>query len=323
MDVVVVVHHGVHALRARRADVGAVHVGGDRVRFLGRNVAAGPHVDVGGHVDEVARGGHEGLEARRRGQRLLRLAGRLDGVDVVMVRSGVLRVPLQDRLEDRDDLDGVFSRLSVGRPELPRVQVHQALGIERGRVEIVGIARGELLHGRGIVAAELRPVGGGRIRDVAHRQGLDVRPLVVGRSRRKRKGLFDLGARLLQPVRLRLGVVVVGAERERHAPVRHRRLRIELGSARKGAVRLLVVEAEEEHDALVEVPLGLCARGPDRVPVGAHSGQQLRGFRSRRGRRLRSRDRAETGERNGENDPAHASLQWKRADSKARVRGRK
>ena len=56
-----------------------------------------------------------------------------------MVGARVVRVALQDRLEDGDDLERVLARLvPSGVQSFHGCQVHQALGVERGGVEVVG-----------------------------------------------------------------------------------------------------------------------------------------------------------------------------------------
>ena len=229
MDVVVVVHDGVHPLRSGLADVRAVHFGGDGVGLLRRDVVARADVDVRGHVHEVAGRRHERLQPLGRGKRALGALRGFGGVDVEVVRARMVGVALQDRLEHGDDLDGVRSRLAGGRPELPRRQVHQALGVESRGVEVVRIARGERLHGRRVVARDLRLVGIGRVGDVANRERLDVGALVLRPARREGQGLLDLGPRLQEPLVDRRRVVVVRSQHERHAPARHGGLRVELG----------------------------------------------------------------------------------------------
>ncbi len=231
----------------------------------------------------MTRHGNQCLETSRRRERPLGLPRGLDGVDVVVVGAGVHRVALQDRLERRHDLGRALGRRPVRLPELPGAQVHARLGVQRRRVEIVRIPLGERFHRRVVVARELRLVGG-RIGGVADREGLDVGPLVGGRGGREREGLLDFDPRLLQAFFRRSGVVVVGAEREGHAPVRHRRFRIEIRRARERPDRFFVVEAEEEHHPLIEVLLRFGARRRDRVPVRPHLGKERGGlFRGSRG----------------------------------------
>ena len=189
-------------------------------------------------------------------------------MDVVVVGAKVIRIARQHRLEHGHDLFGALRGLAVERPELPRVQVHQALGVERGGVEVVGVSARQIAHGVGVLARQRRAVrlGIGRKPD-GHR--LDVRALGLGPALRQRQRLRDGRVRLLRPVIVHIEVVV-GTERPRDAPVRHRGLRIELGRALERADGFLVVEPEHQIKPLVEVALRLRARRRDGVVVVAH-----------------------------------------------------
>ena len=94
--------------------------------------------------------------------------------------------------------------------------------------------------------------------------------------------------------------------------MRHRGFRIELGGALERAKRLLVVEAEEQRHALVEVLLRLGVRRLDGMPVRAHAAEQLRRF-FRLGRvRVRgvlgTEHRSDTGEGHREQGSFHGRL---------------
>jgi hypothetical protein len=69
---------------------------------------------------------HQRVEPLRALERALRRLRRLDGVDVVMIGADVLGFAAQNALEDGDDLFGARCWRAGGRPELPRVQIHQA-----------------------------------------------------------------------------------------------------------------------------------------------------------------------------------------------------
>ena len=55
VQIVGVVHHGIHALRACGCDVGLVHLSGVDVRTLRRVKVAGADISMRGHVDEMSR----------------------------------------------------------------------------------------------------------------------------------------------------------------------------------------------------------------------------------------------------------------------------
>ena len=72
----------------------------------------------------------------------------------------------------------------------------------------------------------------------------------------------EVTVRRRQPQRGR-DLVDVGPERERHAPVRHGRGRIQRCRLRERPVRLFVIEAVEQRQAFIEEPLGLAVGGAD------------------------------------------------------------
>ena len=197
----------------------------------------------------------------------------LDGVDVIVVRAEVGGIAREHRFQDRNDLFRPGLRRPVGLPEFPRPQVHQALGPERGRVEVVGILPREIPHRLRVIGRESRKVRL-RIGRVAARDGARVGPLPLGRISGERHGLLRGVERLL----LVLGVDVevdVGPERERDPPQRHRRLRVERRGPLERADGLVVVEPVQEVEPLVEEPLRLGTRSRDRVMDVADAGKEL------------------------------------------------
>ena len=169
VDVVRVVGHRVEALGPALRDV--VLVGGDRGLVGGRGVRVAAHalVDVRGHVHHVPRARHQLQQAVRRGLRLLRRV-RLHGVDVEVVRPGVVRVAGEHLLQVADDLGRLRVGPAVAQPVVPGPHVHERLRVDRGRVQVVG----ELLH------------------DLAHR----VRERSVGRGAVLRVARVPLGDRV-------------------------------------------------------------------------------------------------------------------------------
>ena len=90
----------------------------------------------------------------------------------------------------------------------------------------------------------------------------------------------EVSIRLLQSIGRRR-VVVVRAERERHAPVRHRRFGIQGRRTLERPKRLLVIEAVEERQALVEEPLRVGNDGRDGTVVRAKVAEKRRSLRRR------------------------------------------
>ena len=203
-------------------------------------------------------------------------------MDVVVVGPRVRRVALQHRLEDGDDLLRSFGRSAVLVPQAPGAQVHQALGIQRGGVQVVRIAPRQLGHRLRIGAIQRGPVGGG-IRRVARGQRPDIRGL---RRARAPGQLLRLPDRLVGPgVALRVDWHVdVRPEGQGDTPEGHGAFGIEPGGFEEGALRLIVVEAEHESQPLVEIALRLVRPRRDDVMVRAEIVEQRDS--GRRGRLL-------------------------------------
>lgn len=92
-----------------------------------------------------------------------------------MVRAGMVRLSLHDGLEHGDDFLRVLTGLGLFGPVVPGIEVHHRVGVEGGRVEIVGKASAEFAHGFGEGEVESGPVGvfGGA---VAGGERVDVGP---------------------------------------------------------------------------------------------------------------------------------------------------
>lgn len=134
------------------------HLDGLFVDPDGGLVVTHAHVNVRGHVYEMARARRECAQPVGARQRPLRMRGLLDGVDVIVVGAEVVRLPPQDRFEDADNLLRPFRGLAVQRPQFPGTQVHGALGKEGGSVQVVGVALGHLPHCLRVGLQELFPI---------------------------------------------------------------------------------------------------------------------------------------------------------------------
>ncbi|TMH63208.1 MAG: hypothetical protein E6H55_06455 [Betaproteobacteria bacterium] len=91
-----------------------------------------------------------------------------------MIGADVLRRARQHALEHGDDLLCALCGRPIGRPEFPRMQVHQALGVENRRIDVLRITPDEILH-RILVGKLQRLDIGVRIRAVALGQRIDIR----------------------------------------------------------------------------------------------------------------------------------------------------
>ncbi len=259
VEVVRVVHHPVDRARSAPGEVRAIcrhrlHVDQGSV-----GVAPDPVVDVRGHVDHVSRAGHQASQPVRGRLGAARIWTGLNRVDVEVVGARVHRIRRKDPLEGDHDLLGAGLGRALGRPQAPRAKVHERVGQERGRVEIVRIPPRHVAHGIRIGAVERRAISPGG-RGVPGRQRRDQRPLTLGRGHRgQRARLIDHGERPQLPLRVG-GAVVVRPIGQRDTPRAHRARRIEAGRLAEGGLGLVMVEAVDEPQALVEIGLGLRRR---------------------------------------------------------------
>ena len=245
----------VDALARRLREEAIVLDHGTRVGCHGLVVHAQPDVDVRRHVDDVPRRGHETLEASSRRQRAVGPVGRLDGVDVEMVGTGVTGCRGENALERRHDLRRVLSPLDVGSEGAPvQRDVHQGVGKERAQQRIVGETPPRLSHRVRVGHVECTAILGRRIGETPHLR-LDQRALDLGRAIRHRQR--PLRRLVGLPGHRRVGhrPVDVRAQRVRHAPVRHGAVGVEPGHLVERPQGLVVVEAPAEREALVEVRL--------------------------------------------------------------------
>jgi hypothetical protein len=191
-----------------------------------------------------------------------------------VVGADVHRVALQHRLENADDFFGPFVRRAVGLPQLPRVQIHQALGVQRGGVEIVRVYLDHIGHRVRVIDRQGFQVGF-RVVRVALHQRIDVGALVGRRvgGERFRALRFFIGRELALGIDIE---VDVGSECERDTPVRHRRRRVELGGAAERSDRFVVIETVDERQSLIEELLRVGTFGRDRMMKAAHTRHERR-----------------------------------------------
>ena len=246
------------ALDERLVGVRRVGVGDDSV-----GVASHAHVDVGGHVHEVARARGEPGEPLGAGERSLGLERCLDGMNVEMAGADVVGIALLDALERGDDHLRSRARRAVGLPVVPGRQVHERVGVQRPHVVISGEVTPQIAGGGGVgrVQRAATPccVGG-----VAGRNRFDQRALD-----RTCVGYPGVGcAHGLEHLRHHGRVhrdVDVGAVGERDTPVADRARRIEPRRFAERVDGFLVIEAVCEQQSLVEVALRQRDRGADRA----------------------------------------------------------
>ena len=90
-------------------------------------------------MDQVTGLRRELAKTIRTRQSFFSVVRRFDSVNVVVVRAAVIWIATQDTFQRRHDLECIFLRLAVERPQMPRPQIHHAFGVESGGVEIVRI----------------------------------------------------------------------------------------------------------------------------------------------------------------------------------------
>ena len=181
-----------------------------------------------------------------------------------MERARVVRVRAQHPFQGLEDLRGLGLHAAVGLPQVPRPEVHERVGEQRGGVEVVGEAPRHLAHGVGVRAVQLRALCRGRI-GVPLREGLDRRPLAVRGGTGQDHGPLDGREGSSLPIGVGRAVVVRSLA-ERDAPVAHRAGRVETRRLQERGLRLQVIEGVDEPQPLVEVRL--CrVRGGDALVV--------------------------------------------------------
>src|SRR5450755_712497 len=182
VKIVAVIHHVVHAAGCGGLpQIHAVNISPRRSAVGGCRVVSYPHISVRGHMHEMTRGWYERFQTPGASQGPLRVWGRLHSMDVVMIRADVIGITTQHRFQHGDSLFRTFGRAAVEAPEFPGVEIHQALCVECGRVEIVWVVSGELSHRVCVLRVELPQVNLG-VRRVALRQSVDVSAFAFRRS---------------------------------------------------------------------------------------------------------------------------------------------
>jgi hypothetical protein len=131
-----IVRHRIHAARSLVGDVRLVRMDGVLVRRDRVRPAADADVDVRRHVHQVTGTRHQRGQALRAVHCTLRVR-RLDGVDVVVARTRMIRPGGQDSLEIRHYLGRAGTRLQVAGPVVPRTQVHHGFGMQRHDVVVI------------------------------------------------------------------------------------------------------------------------------------------------------------------------------------------
>ena len=218
----------------------------------------------------MAGGRNKRFEALGAVERAFRRQRRFRRVNVVMIRADVFGIARQHGFERPDDVERAFRRCAGCRPELPRMEIHQALGVERRGIEIVRILFDQRPHRVLVLNGERLQVGF-RIVRIALAERRHVGALVVRCAIGKLQGALHRFIRRLLTIGIDV-LIDVRSERQRDSPLRHRRRRIELGGSRERSDRLFVIERVDERQPLIEELLRVRARRLNRVMDAGESG---------------------------------------------------
>ncbi len=181
LNVVRVVHHGIHALGISRAKVKAVGLDSADVGIGGSVVVTDPKIDVRRHVHQVSGRGHQLAKPLCAGECASRIIRSFHRVDIVVIRADMAGILRDHTLERRDNFVGAGDRGAVRVPESPRMQVHHRFGEQRARVGIVRIPMRHVAHCVGIRL--LKRVVHLAVGRVALCQRLDILALRLARVR--------------------------------------------------------------------------------------------------------------------------------------------
>ena len=145
-------------------------IGGDGagVPLHRRVVVPALDVDVGGHVPQVARVGHEVAQAVGGAQRPFRMRGHLQDVEVHVQQAGMVRLArgfagADAFFERRERFEGVRALGRIARPEVPQDPgraVHERLGEQRAHVRVARERPVHLAHRIGVVVVPPVEVAG-------------------------------------------------------------------------------------------------------------------------------------------------------------------
>ena len=141
VQVVGVIHHPVQRIRRRGDEVAAIGCRAGRVCCGRCGVITGTGVDVRWHVEEMPGRFGDLVQPVCACQRSSRRPRGFHRMNVVVIGAEVLWIPEQDTFDGADDLFGARRRLVVERPQFPRRQVHQTLGVNHRRIESSGYRR--------------------------------------------------------------------------------------------------------------------------------------------------------------------------------------
>ena len=145
-----------------------------------------------------------------------------------MICADVVGITLQHALKNRNHFESAVGGLAVAAPVLPGAQQHDAFGIERSRLGVVGETLIQFAHRVFVIDAQFFQIGVGRVR-VTFGHRFDVGPFGFGGFGSKRHRFLNRVVGQFFALRLDVGVDV-RAECHGYAPVSYRQFGVEFGS---------------------------------------------------------------------------------------------
>ena len=110
-------------------------------------IAADAIIDVARHVHEMAGTGDCTAQSVGVGLSTLGAVRGLDGMDVEVNCAGMIRIASQHALQCRHNWHALRIGFAAARlPVVPRAEIHDRLGIQRGNFVVIGKLRRNLGH---------------------------------------------------------------------------------------------------------------------------------------------------------------------------------
>src|SRR5580658_321935 len=242
------------------------------VRVDGLLPQAESREDVRGHVNRVRRIGSYSRVLARGGQSLRREFRRIGGVDQIVGDAGIVRILLEERIENGDGFLAVDELVFVVRKANERERVERRAFRIRGKIPVQFLHRRRIgLDARGV--AQLRIV-------LIERRGCRDVVSLASRFRSELLRVCCVAAAFRQSVRVRK-IPQLMVERHGATPVRDGALRIGLRGFREGGLRLLILERVQLRHASLNGGLRLRRAGSGEI----HFAELI----ARRGARVRAR----------------------------------
>ena len=164
----------------------------------------------------------------------------------------VARILFEHALGQIHDLGDPVIGLTIGRPVLPRPQVHHCFDVQHADVQIVREPLVHIAHGLRICLVVGLTIGG--VTGVALAEGVDQRTFFRRRCICARPRLLNKSQRRAFVVWIHRRVDI-GSENQCLSPIRHGEIRIEPSRLAERTTRLRMVERVGQIHGLIDVQL--------------------------------------------------------------------